>query len=272
MRPRACRSRAHEVLVDQRGQAVDRVHARVRPSGSATASTASKIGSIDERRERARTSGARPPRAGRSSTRSSGAASAVAPARSTLGAENRKPWSSRARSPSGESTFTRLAASSMASGSPSRRAVISSHSTRFARSRGSLASRPRHARQRARWPRSGPAPRGRDPILVREAQRRHRVLVLPVEVEWDAAGDQGRAPGAARNSGSPTIPPASTTCSALSSTSNSSLSRSCSLERVERPPICPRLATEGVRDLLSHEFGVGQGRQIDEPHTIGEAG
>ena len=43
------------------------------------------------------------------------------------------------------------------------------------------------------------------------------------------------------------------------------------LERLKQRAIGRDSQPKSVGDLLSQRFGVGQGRQIDEPHTIGEA-
>ena len=110
---------AEQVVVDQGREAVRGRRRRRRPRRPRACSRR-------RRRRGARRGSARPGRAGRSSSRSSRAASAGAPGRSRgPPARRSRRCSSRASSACGESSLARAAASSIASGRPSRRTQIS---------------------------------------------------------------------------------------------------------------------------------------------------
>ena len=182
-----------------------------RRSPSSAVEPAHRLGGLEreaagEHAERARTAPARRGRAGRSSSRSRRAASAGARGASRgpeLSRSSRRP--SRSRIAAGVSTFMRAAASSIASGRPSRRAQICSM-------RALVAGRERQPRvERAGAPRRTARPRARRPAAAAPARARRRCRSAARLVTTSFA--RGEAASRRPSSGA-----ASSTCSKLSIT------------------------------------------------------
>ena len=141
---------------------------------------------------------ARGARAARGSSRSSPAASAGGRAGRAARSRKSRLRSRRSASAAGESSFTRAAASSIASGSPSSRAHIAATAAAFS----AVSAKPGHDRSRARSTKSATAGEPRELLErrqvrgIRHGERRHGHLALAVQAQGGLAGDEHlEAPG-----------------------------------------------------------------------------
>ena len=232
--PLAPSCRRDEALVAQRAEPVERRQPRPRRRPG-TRPRPRRARAADEHAEPPEQRLLRGRRAGRSSRRSCRAASAGAPA----GRARRRSGACRPRRggrsiASGVRTFARAAASSIASGRPSRRAQISATAAAFSSVSAKSGRRPAPARRTAR-PRRWQQARGGDAAVRRgQRERRDGELVLAGDPQRLAARRPAPSPAAAARRSSATDAAAARTCSKLSSTSSSCLSRRWSREGSRR--------------------------------------
>ena len=177
---------------------------------------------------------------------------------------------SRASSACGGSSFDRAAASSIASGRPSRRTQISATAGAFA-----------FVTVEVGLDGAGPFDEERDRVVLRERRGSGRCAgsgrasggtgnSCSAE-RWSgaAAGDEQLQPGAAASS-SATCGAASSRCSKLSRTSSSRCSARMPL-RLSASGTAPlSREPERLRDRRQHELGVGERRERDEEHALRE--
>ena len=166
-------------------------------------------------------SGCSSARAGRTTTRSSPAASA--------GGRRR-----RGRPGAGRAAARAARGSARATGRASRAAASSTAS-------GRLSSRRQSSRDRVS--RLEPRARAEELDRLRLGERRHRVLELAPDAQQLAAGDEQRAGSGRRSSSAASSGAASTTCSRLSSSSSISRSPMCSASASCAPSVCAIVST-----------------------------